>query len=461
MPLVAGSTPKASIIWSTVPFDFGASVVASFLLGLCISYANGAYSESALLCILFALLTLVWQFGRALGVRPAVPSAATTLAGVVFIACVGALWCAFNDGGLILYAQKKWELGRDAQLANGGLLVSYLPALVLGKREPPRLRHARFALLGLAALLAGIDVIKTSPTPAIDVWDVQMRGAAAFAHGINPFTAITAGNTAPGSVGAVPYVYPPAQVYLSFLGWKLLGDVRYTMLFAIVATGVVLRFIARRARRDVPSLIEDAPALLIWFMPKLFFILEQAWVDPVQIMLLALAIAAHVERRVWTCAVVLGVCIASKQTMIWIVPLAFFMLRMKWREGALMIGVAAALTLPYVVWDAKALKYALFDFQALLPPRPDGLTFRNWVQRKFAFEAPSSIAFLGAAGVTAVACWRLRARGVAFMPAAAALAYVVFFAFNKWAFANYYFLVAGLAAIAAAASLHEAREETT
>jgi hypothetical protein len=34
------------------------------------------------------------------------------------------------------------------------------------------------------------------------------------------------------------------------------------------------------------------------------------------------------------------------------------------------------------------------------------------------------------------------------------LTYFVFFFFNRWAFANYYFLLTGLAALAGAAALH-------
>jgi predicted membrane-bound dolichyl-phosphate-mannose-protein mannosyltransferase len=225
------------------------------------------------------------------------------------------------------------------------------------------------------------------------------------------------------------------------------------MLAALLITGVALRFIVRRAGLGSTSLAEDAPALFIWLSPKLQFILEQSWVDPVQIMWITLLVAAHVAARPTLAATLLGVAASSKQTMFWLVPLAAVLLGWDRRQWLITGAVALALPLPFILWDFRALKHANFDFLNALPARPDALTFINWYARKYATEIPGNIAFLLAALVAGVSIWKLSGSTAKFGVALLST-YVTFFVFNRWAFANYYFTLCGLSALAAACSWH-------
>ncbi|MGH7281897.1 MAG: hypothetical protein ACRELY_10265, partial [Polyangiaceae bacterium] len=65
-------------------------------------------------------------------------------------------------------------------------------------------------------------------------------------------------------------------------------------------------------------------------------------------------------------------------------------------------------------------------------------------------EIPGAIGFVLAAITSAFSAWRFRGRASELMPATV-FSLLVFFFFNKYAFANYYFLTIGLAALAAAA----------
>ncbi|MEO8797751.1 MAG: hypothetical protein ABI551_07695 [Polyangiaceae bacterium] len=444
-----------------VPFGYGPALLGSFLLGISIIYSNGAYSEPALICVVLAILVLGWRFIVSLRGDPPANGDSTTAIGLAWVGLAGMLWIGWNDRGLIMYAQHPWATAKSAQVVMFLLLCSYLPAMLLRKVEHPAVRLVRFALFAACIVVAGMDTIKVSPTPAIDVWSVQTKASEAFSKGLNVFTAVGTPNTQPGVAGAtIPYVYPPFQIYLSWIGWRLFGDVRFAMLAGVVVAGAAMRFIARRgepllAPTSAESLLEDAPALFLWLTPKLLFVLEQGWTDTFEITFLSLFLAAYIKRRTWLAAVMLGLTLSTKQTMVWVVPMAALMLGLTFRQWIVTAVTGVVLAFPYVIWDFKAFKFAVVDFQSLLPPRSDGLTLTNWYAKKNAEKlGGATLAFALAGTVAGVAMWRLR-RSPSLFASSIALVYLVFFAFNKWAFANYYYLVAGLAALAAAASFND------
>jgi hypothetical protein len=322
--------------------------------------------------------------------------------------------------------------------------------------EPRWVRNVRFTFVAVCIALAGIDTYATSPTPRIDVWTVQQQGASAFWEGKNPFVEVHQGDTGPRSANDVPYVYPPMQVYVTAIAWKLKGDVRFAILAAALLLGFSVRALAGRfGAKKLPAIIEDAPALFIWCTPKFFFILEQAWVDPVQLFWCSALVLAAAWNRPWLTAVLAGLVVGAKQTMLLFAGLIGLGLRFNLRQWIVAGSVALSTFLPYMIWDFKAWKHANFDFLNALPVRPDALTYITWVRRKFNVEIPYALAFPGAFGVALLAAWKGK-RSLGGLTMAAVATLTVFFVINKWAFANYYFALAGLSALAAAAALGEA-----
>jgi hypothetical protein len=259
-------------------------------------------------------------------------------------------------------------------------------------------------------------------------------------------------DTGPRTANDVPYVYPPLQLYVSAIAWKVAGDVRYAMLASVVLVGWMLRTLVIRSKRGLPAILEDAPALFIWCTPKLWFILEQSWVDPVQVLWCTAMLTAASFKKPWLTAVVAGLVLAAKQTMLLFVGLFGLGLRFTWKQWAVAGGVALATFAPWLLWDFKAWKHANFDFLAALPVRPDALTYITWVKRKTGVDIPPSLAFPAAFAVAAFAAWKMR-QSIARLSMAAVATFTVFFVINKWAFANYYFTLLGLAALAAAVSI--------
>jgi len=437
-----------------LPFGYAPMLLVSFLCGMAITFNRGAYSDGALALVLIALGVLVFSVIESSRRRVSIERNPRMLLVLVWLGLVAMAFYAWNDE-IIIYPVQPWEAGRKAQIAALFLLATYAPFLTGKWREPKAVRLARFAGFAVVVAVAGADVIKASPAPRIDVWTVQQDGAAALKAWRNPYTAVAERDTGPRAADDVPYVYPPTQLYLTLPAYVLAKDVRFTMLTAILLAGFGMRYIAARARTGLPSIAEDAPTLYVWLMTKTFLILEQSWVDPVQVMLITMVCCAYVARLPLLTAVLLGVVLSAKQTMFWAVGLTGVILRFDRKQWVTTACVGAALVLPFALIDFRALKHANFDFLSHLPARPDALTFNTWFLRKFGSELPGALGFVLAAIVAGASMWWMK-RSVARLTVALAATYAVFFAFNKWAFANYYFLMAGLASLAAAAACHTA-----
>jgi hypothetical protein len=433
-----------------------------------------------------ALSVAGWRFLRAVrgsrSTADAPPSARPTILVVLVLLVTNAIMGWVDLTILPEEAMARWQVGRVARLISSLLLLTYLPFLPpraggVTRSDPPAWRTARFALLGACLLFAGIDVIRASPEPGIDVWTIQQRGAEVLLAGQNPYVAATVPDTDPETDFTVPYVYPPLAVLVGALGRAGGGDVRFAHLGMLLVSGWALRRIARgRARTTpggeneaLPSLLEDAPALFLWQWPPVFMILDRAWIDPLQVMLVTLVVAAWLAGRRTAAAIALGLLASSKQSMFWILPLALLLFppRAEWRRWVLAGVAAIAPLVPFVVWDLPRMRFALFDFMSALPPRTDGLCFTSFVRRAFGLGFPTQLGFVFAALVVAATLVRAPAEGGPASPARAGhfalgalVAYFVFFFFNRWAFANYYFLLAGFAALTAATAIRARTPDT-
>lgn len=440
-----------------VPRRYAAFVLFSFLITFANAISHGSYHIVSL-AILGCTIGL-FSFGVKSEIVSAPTGAVRTVAfgWAVIVALVTFQIIALVDPKLTSTPARSLVPLRITQGLNLALVLSYVPALSGRVVESPRIKNGRFALLAMVAAAGGLSMLYASPRPEIDVWDIQMRGAEALMQGINPYTSVTVPDTDPESVMTIPYVYPPPALYVGVLGLVLGKDVRVALLIAILVAGFALRAIAKRSF-DGPALIVDAPALLFWFSPIIFFILDKAWIDPVQVMLISVGSALFANKRRLSGAMVIGAAVASKQSMFWLIPFVGFGMRLKPREWAAMFGATAALLLPFVVWDFARLKYCNFDFMSGLPPRSDALAFAPFIQRTFhaAFPGAAGFVLAGAVACTFVAKGQ---RTLGATTRAVAFTYLLFFFFNRWAFANYYFLIAGLCAIAAAASLSTPDEQ--
>ena len=146
----------------------------------------------------------------------------------------------------------------------------------------------------------------------------------------------------------------------------------------------------------------------------------------------------------------MGLCLASKQYMILVLPLAMLLLNK--RDLVKSLVLAAAITLPFFVWSPAAFLRSVLLMQMKQPFRLDALSFPAILARFTGWEIPSVVAFVAAGGAI---LWtrRVAPRTAAGFVGAGALVLIVFFAMNKQAFCNYYFLIAAASCCAACVSI--------
>jgi hypothetical protein len=314
-----------------------------------------------------------------------------------------------------------------------------------------------FPLLTVVHLFLGWWLIVSSPSPQIDVVTVTNAAWNALRHGNNPYAATFAdiygaGTTfyAPGSVvnGRVQfgYPYPPVTLLMVIPGY-LLGDYRYALLAAIVGTAYCIAY----AR---PSLEAKLAAVLFLTTPRVFFVLEQGWSEPVSLLLTTLAVFVMV-RRPGGAGWIAGLAIASKQYLVAGLPLLWEFLRARvanpWRMLALALVPAAIVTAVFFVWGPRVFLDDLVLLQAREPFRRDALSYLVWISRQGFGPQPAAWTLVAMVASLAIAM-KHSDRGPASFASSLAFVTFVTFAFGKKAFCNYYFLVIGLLCCAVAAS---------
>jgi hypothetical protein len=317
---------------------------------------------------------------------------------------------------------------------------------------------ALFPILLAGHFLLGMWLIRESPRPHIDVWQVQTEACEAMIQGRNPY-AITFKD-----IYGLPHLYPPGwtkdgrvlcgfpympvAMYLNLPGYLLGGDYRYSLLGAVTLAAALMAY----AR---PGILGAAAAILFLFNPRIFFVLEMGWTDPYLVLLLAATVfcACRLPRLV---PVALGAFCASKQYLIYAIPAAPLLLARPWRWQAiarlLVIAgaVGCALTLPLVLLDHRAFIRSAMELASLTPFRTDALSYLALLAVNTGVRAPEWIGFAAAGLVTLLGLWRVPAGGGGYAAVVGA-AYLFFFAFNKFAFCNYYFFVFGALCAALAA----------
>ena len=298
-------------------------------------------------------------------------------------------------------------------------------------------------------LLLGVWVIRHTPDPGIDVITFQREGLGALSKGVNPY-AITmpqvygnseyygSGLTENGRL-LIGVPYPPLSLLIEWPFHFLFGDFRYALLIGLAGAAVLL---SRITRDRTGALV----AALLLFMPRSFFVVEQGWTESLVVLALAGVVYAALRKPLWL-AFALGLFFAMKQYAVFLAPAAFLLVPpADWRRMtgilAKAILIALAITLPFALWDPAGFYRSVILFQFLQPFRNDSLSYLAWYARVTGSTPQSWVGFVMMFAAMSLVIWKAP-RTVAGFAAGGGLILLVFFAFNKQAFCNYYFVVIG------------------
>jgi hypothetical protein len=321
-----------------------------------------------------------------------------------------------------------------------GVLIS---AGVAGVR---RLARLWFPAVLIVHLALGVWMVRASPSPRIDVVTVHREAINALVHARDPYQ-VTFENIynadltrySPQDVvgGRVQfgYPYPPLSLLLAVPAQVAAGDYRYAELAALLIGAAAIGY----ARRGITSRLA---ATLFLTTPRLFFVLEQGWTEPIAVLLLGISVFCLV-RKSSRAAYAVGLLLVTKQYLLLAGPP---LLRLVWRDGRRrqFIGTAAAVaaivTLPLALWHPRAFLDSVVLLQLREPFRSDSLSYLSWAASMGG--GTGSFVWSIAAACIALTAGMIRTPNTpAGFAASLALSSFAMFAFGSKAFCNYYFFV--------------------
>jgi hypothetical protein len=437
------TAPAANVGW----FTPAALVLAVLALGCALQVNFGQYHPLALAWLTVALLActaavVVPTFGRrrVAGFRPDLLLAGLAL-GTQFVILLTTNPAATVDPTRLL----PFRAGLVLAAGSVGLAVC-----TCGTR-----RTAGIVVMLVAHVLLGAWILRATPHPRVDVHTFQAQAGDALLRGENPY-AITFADPNPATSGRFyapgvsvngrlqfGYPYPPLTLWMALPAHVLTGDFRWSQLAAMTTAGGLIAFTGRGA-------MSVLAAAMLLFTPRGFFVLEAGWTEPFVVLLLALTVFLAGRPRLGqglALPVALGLLLASKQYLVLALPLLPLLWRdlaraAAWKTLAVATTVAGLVSLPLAVWNVPAFLHSAVALQFHQPFRPDALSFLVPASTPTARPPPTWFGFAAVLPVVLL-CLRRCPRAPAGFALAVALAFLVFFAFSKQAFCNYYHFVLG------------------
>ena len=338
------------------------------------------------------------------------------------------------------------------------LLIVATGLVLAALRRVPWLARWWFPLLVLVHFEIGRRVLALSPNPPIDVYTVEVESLKALLSGVNPFS-ITFPDPYNGTSPFFPpgvsvngrllfgFVYPPLTLLMCLPGWLLAHDPRVSTLAGMSGAALLIGY----AR---PGMLPKLIAALFLLMPRTFFVANYAWTDSFIVLLTAAVAFAAVRQARWL-FVAIGLYACVKQQMFIGAPALLLVLPRPWSWRGLApivlgaMGVAAVVTLPFVLWNPKAFVHSVLDIREVY--RLDSLSIVSHLANQGIVRLSKWIGLVAIVPVMALGLWRAPRTAAGFALLAAATHFTLYL-FSTHAFCNEYYNVFGGLCVAAAVS---------
>jgi hypothetical protein len=314
------------------------------------------------------------------------------------------------------------------RLAAVAAVASALPAL--------RSRRGAWAVPALLLAAAKATMILAAARPSIDVWYLLQESARGLYDGENMYRQTWAGS--PGLTENYPYL--PITTVLLAPFHAVFGDVRYGLL----AAALLASWWTRRLAPAAPPLI----ALLLLVFPRSTWSVAQAWTEPMLLAALAgMVLAVQTGRTRWA-VVALAVALACKQHVVLLLPVAAMWPALGLRRVVVSALLAAAMVLPWFLWDPAAMIEDAVGANVGLEPTRRSLGLASLALRvgwQMSF-VPLLLGLIAAYWVV----WRRLPRDAGGFCLGSAFVLLTLDLLNQQSFFNHYTLPLGLLAMAAA-----------
>ena len=292
----------------------------------------------------------------------------------------------------------------------------------------------------MAAIGAGTDLaLATSRMvwgqAGIDVFWFTQRSTERLLHGLNPY-GMAYPTTTPGLLSA-HFPYGPALLVLA-APFRLLGDIRLANAAAMMLLFACIAVLARRHFGDVTAGRYVALSLALPFSP---FMIVQAWPEVYPVTGVALWLVLRPRHPQWA-VLALGTGLCTVPTALPLVVFAWLWWRDARREINLAVLVALLICVPFALWAGVGKFIAdTVLLQLRLAPRTDALSINGLLAHLGRPLLPGWVGVsVSAVCLGAFAIWGTREwDGALLMGAVLTL---LAFVTAKWAFFDYYFIVA-------------------
>ncbi|MCX6339515.1 MAG: hypothetical protein NTX71_06305 [Candidatus Aureabacteria bacterium] len=272
--------------------------------------------------------------------------------------------------------------------------IGILIALIRSKGRKHIFALRLLIILCAGMFLAGkVFVIFASPKPHIDVYYILQEATRALFAGENPYRATYTAIYPPGTYLPGLFYFPVTVALLAPFRWAF-GDIRTCSIFFDLVCACMLYRIATvhgMARGDsYPKLAAPLLALVYLANPLSFFVLEQAWTEPISAGLLCVAIYLIYRGSQRAGTIVLGVFFAAKQYNLILLPFIFLL------EGGgkkiLVISMIVLITiLPYLIASPRQFLYSTVMHHLKLGSRPDALSLESLLFNRYGTHIPPVI----------------------------------------------------------------------
>lgn len=336
----------------------------------------------------------------------------------------------------------------DPTVFVGLAIVLTMSALLLAF-SPPKSR-AGFVWLTVVVLVVvgsvGFLVVRATAGFGIDVVELHYQAANVMSHGVSPYGAaveVINGSpvAAPGST-IVGYPYPPVTAVLYAIPVWSFNEPRWTGLAAWLVFLAILAFKAIGLR----SVSTATAFLALAALPAWIFVMQAGWTEILTLGLLAAAIGLW-EKHPLMSSILFGLAMATKQYFLVLLPLLVLHPQLRGRRSMLILSTVAVTIIPLAIFDPAGAWHALVGFHATTPPRPDSANLVGLLSY-LGVTVTLPLAFVIGLPLLVASLLARRGKGIDDLLISMAVVLSIFFMFSSQAFANYWFLLAGLCGLA-------------
>jgi len=308
------------------------------------------------------------------------------------------------------------------------------------------LSRYKFIYLVILAVILRMLIIFYSPAPQIDVFHMLQGGGETLMRGQNPYAAAFTNVYSPEACminfsasvcNNDKFAYFPSSLIFIVPAIFLFVDFRFAYI-GMVLFVVWLMYGLFRKKFPAGGRMAELLVLLVLYLPLSLLVLEQSWIDQLSVYVLYIFVFLLLYNFNFLPYLVLGIFLASKQTMLAFSPFVF-----KLTHDLKKITLAGAVfwifILPFLFWNFHEFIGDTIFYHVNYKVSAFSLSLNSIAKTAFNFDLPLAVYLLPLLGLFGLLMFKAK-RDLSGMIHAAAVFLLAFFILRS-GFANYYFSI--------------------